>query len=132
MKSLSNIAKKILGGAQGDWQGSPMQSLRTRWDPQTSGLFPPQPKAQSYSSPAADAGMLAPALRTRSVRDWAQTHGVPTSTNSEVSLDNAYLIGIIIILVLALTALCIWFFILKEDDEYVVDNKKERKAKRIK
>tara|TARA_B100000401_G_scaffold434631_1_gene375045 strand:+ start:650 stop:1129 length:480 start_codon:yes stop_codon:yes gene_type:complete len=155
MKTLSNIAKKILGGSYEDILRHQQQQLRSRnlsnssfgnINPSSSYNFP------SYQSSNTSSSIFKPSLgsNTSSSIFKPSLGSSPTSIESISSNlveksakkceettqvfgdENSFYLGLIIfILVLAITGLCIWFFILRDNYNnkkvYIVDDKKKSK-----
>tara|TARA_Y100000741_G_scaffold156955_1_gene118617 strand:+ start:856 stop:1296 length:441 start_codon:yes stop_codon:yes gene_type:complete len=144
MKTLSNIAKKILGGTFS--YDNYMQQLKNRGLSSSSYGNTNLSSNYNFTRPSvisntSSSSILRPTIGSSPTSVGSSSSSVVRDsvkkceeTTKLLCPDNRYLTGIIIILVLAITGLCIWFFILREDDKYVVYNnkKEENKAKRIK
>tara|TARA_B000000565_G_scaffold255443_1_gene236068 strand:- start:1326 stop:1766 length:441 start_codon:yes stop_codon:yes gene_type:complete len=142
MKTLSNIAKKILGGSYEDILRHQQQQLRSRnlsnssfgnINPSSSYNFP------SYQSSNTSSSIFKPSLGSSptSIESISSNLVEKSAKKCEETTqvfgdENSFYLGLIIfILVLAITGLCIWFFILRDNYNnkkvYIVDDKKKSK-----
>lgn len=138
MKTLSNIAKKILGGTLEDYMRQLKSSSYGNTNLSSNNYNFTRPGVISNTS---SSSVLGPPIGSspRSVGSSSSSVVADSvkkceETTEVLCPENTYLIGIIIILALAITGLCIWFFILRDKigDKKVYNEDDNKKSKRSK
>jgi len=144
MKTLSNIAKKILGGTFG--YDDYMQQLKNRGLSSSSYGNTNLSSNYNFTRPSvisntSSSSILRPTIGSSPTSVGSSSSSVVADsvkkceeTTEVLCPENTYLIGIIIILALAVTGLCIWFFILRDKtgDKKVYNEDDNKKSKRSK
>lgn len=144
MKTLSNIAKKILGGTFG--YDDYMQQLKNRGLSSSSYGNTNLSSNYNFTRPSvisntSSSSILRPTIGSSPTSVGSSSSSVVgdsvkkcEETTEVLCPENTYLIGIIIILALAVTGLCIWFFILRDKtgDKKVYNEDDNKKSKRSK